>query len=384
MQQIFKTDTNYDFLGAADSTEALLSGGALSGGSVSNSHTRTLMWPEEKAMESEGRLKQSTDTSVTRQSISRTNCHSKHGLVYMTSIRELVHDERVGCVDMNGQIRHGLLEALTADLQRGGALQASFTLNAIVCDDSEEEWQLAWQAGEPWPSELVVPSCSRKDLAPCMAKERTLSSLVKRVSSHPWRALRREAGEEPLAFKDRKAARKRTYELQLAAALEAANCDVVLCDSHLCILSEELLSRFEGRLLNVHPAITDLQSPHRLPGRTPSLDAYTRAVYGYVFVDDKLKAAGLAGLKRFEVEWDGRLRPAVSVPRSTIHGVTVHRMSTKVDEGEVLLSETFDLIHDARLQDLSVEVIRILTYRVKVGGIVTRALLHWAHLIHTT
>lgn len=272
-------------------------------------------------------------------------------LAYITSCR---------WVDTTGG---GLLESLASQLRSGeGPFAQVFRLVAVVVDDDDDEFARAWSLGQLWPGSLAVPGVgARADLA----------SLTLRIPSRPWRELRPTRGERKRDLRAVKAKAKSAYEQRMVTVLAARGVGVVLADSYLPVFGPDMLRAFPGRILNVHPAITDVHSPHRIVGRTPTRDSYTRAAFGWIIVDDKRRLAIPPG-PRVGVIWNGRSREAVEVPARREGGFTVHVVTAEVDAGPVILSERYVITDEL----LSMGALRRVNSQIR-ETLVPMALLRW-------
>ena len=281
-------------------------------------------------------------------------------LAYITSLRELSGDEQVGrsVIDAITGARYGYragtLERLVGRLDTPGDPMADgFELAAVVVDDDDEELAGVTASGSAWPDGLVPPD------------------LLLRVPSS-WRRMAPAPGEAMSALRTRKREAKMQYEARLRDALEARRVDVVLSDSYMVLFGPVMLDAFAGRILNVHPGVLDPGHPAHTPGHTPTRDAWTRAVGGFVIVDDKRVTPKPPGPVQV-VDFEGAQRVAVSVPAVAITGVSVHIVTASVDAGRVIATERwrFDPTW------MTPEWIRHVNYRVK-HRVVPRALLQWA------
>lgn len=284
----------------------------------------------------------------------------RHRLAYITSLRELAGDEQVGRVVVDAMTgarygyRAGTLERLVERLRRSGdPVARTFELAAVVIDDDDRELADSTRQAPPWPDDLVSPD------------------LVLRAPS-TWRRLVAHDGETVVEFRARKRAAKARYESVLRAALERRGVDVILSDSYVVLFGPDLLEGFGGRILNVHPGVLDPGHPAHTPGRTPTRDAWTRAVHGFVIVDDKRSTPVPPGPQRL-VEFEGARRRAVLVPRVAMAGVSVHVVTAEVDGGPVLAAERWSF----EPAGITPERIRHTNYELK-HRVVPRALLRWA------
>lgn len=280
-------------------------------------------------------------------------------LAYITSVRELAGDEQVGRVvvdPVTGEscgYRASTIERLAPRLHDArDPLGQAFELAAVVIDDTDRELAALTGTPPPWPGDTVAPD------------------LVLRMPSS-WRRLSAEPGERADDFRVRKQVAKARYEADLCAALDRRGVDVIVSDSYMVLFGAAMLRAFGGRILNVHPGVLDPRHPAHTPGHTPTRDTFTRAVHGFVIVDDKRSVSPPPGEPRM-VDYDGARRMAVAVPRVPIAGVSVHLVTDTVDEGPVLAGERW-AFDPARITP---ERIRQGNYRLK-DRVVSRALTAW-------
>lgn len=232
-----------------------------------------------------------------------------------------------------------LLESLTHELRAGTSrFSRRFDLVAVLCDDNDEEYRRAWENGPLWPGDLDVPTVDGEG----RLHRQTIESLTFRISSGTWRPLEPNPSEPFAIYERRKARAKARYERSLLRRLDGVSADLILIDSYLPIIGPDLLKAFRGRILNVHPAISELGDPLRLPGRHPTRDTYTRAAFGIVIVDDK-RRVGIPDGARVLVECDGVVREAVEVGKSRESGVSVHVVTDTIDSGPVIACDRYVL-----------------------------------------
>lgn len=283
---------------------------------------------------------------------------------YITSCRETGIGEGIGRVvidTLNGNnygYREGNLENLARRLIDGNNKFAErFNLIAVVIDDNDEQYQRAWSQAELWPREISVPI---KDGQRKIIANPTLDEMTIRIPSQPWKNLRRLEGENREVFLERKAQAKGIYETRILDNLALINVDLIVSDSYMTIFGSTLLNAYGRRILNIHPGITQTSHPAKLPGPTPTRDAYTRAVYGYIIVDDK-KSVDVPEGPPIQVEYEEQIRKAVTVPRINVTGVTVHVVTKEVDKGPLVMHQeyTFDI------NGITPEAIRNMNYSIK-------------------
>lgn len=283
-------------------------------------------------------------------------------IVYLTTLRELCDDEKVGSrvVDPeNGTTygrRQGNLEDLLQRLSApGSAFGRTFELAGVVFDDDPKLVAEYKARGVPWDWSQPVPIRRPNGTTATV----TLDSLCHNHPSLAWRA-----EKDPLT----KSAMKAAYEREIVATLNHSRADLVISDSYTRIAGPTLLAWFgtleretaHGRGINIHPAIARVDDPTRLPGVTPTRDAYTRARYGYIIIDDK-KAVDLPEGERIHVDYEGQQRLAVRVPEVHETGVTVHVLAPRVDNGRVILEKKAPLPIDG----ITAEGVRELNYELK-------------------
>jgi folate-dependent phosphoribosylglycinamide formyltransferase PurN len=281
-------------------------------------------------------------------------------LAYITSVRELTGNEQVGrlVVDpVTGEAygyRASTIERLAPRLHDANdPLAQTFELAAVVIDDSDRELAAIMRTEPPWPGDAVP------------------RELLLRMPSS-WRRLKAGSDETTDDFRVRKQAAKARYESDLCAALERRGVDVIVADSYMVPFGATMLGAFGGRILNVHPGLLEPGHPAHTPGHMPTRDTFTRAVHGFVIVDDKRTVMPPPGEPRV-VDYEGARRIAVAVPRVATAGVSVHLVTETVDGGPILAQErwTFDPAH------ITPERIRHENYAPKYR-VLSRALARWA------
>jgi folate-dependent phosphoribosylglycinamide formyltransferase PurN len=232
----------------------------------------------------------------------------------------------------------------------------------VLTDDDDSELDEAWRDGDLWSGERHVPTSSPGSC-------RTLAELLVRAPARPWRELPPDASAAPGCHADRRRTLRHEFERAIVEQLAAHRVDLVLCDSFMSVLGPLALAAYPGRILNVHPGITRPGARAQLLGPTPTRDAYTRAVYGFVITDDKRLVRRPVG-PPVRVMYDGVPRDAVAVAPVAETGVTVHVVTERVDEGPIVLEQSYAF--DPRA--ISPEAIRARNYELK-RDLVPRALL---------
>ena len=298
---------------------------------------------------------------------------------YITSSRELALDEKVGSIVINPNnrenygYREGNLESLARRIKdRRTEFAQRFNLTAIIVDDDDYQYNMAWQQAEIWPRDMLVPiRLEDGDLTTRV----TLENITLRIPSYPWKNLRRLEGEAIEVFRERKSSAKAEYEMKILDYLRFINVDLIVSDSYMTFFGPTLLNTYGGRILNIHPAILKDDDPNKLPGPFPTRDAFTRAVYGYIIIDDK--KVGIPEGRQIQVEYEGQPRTAVSVPRNNVTGVTVHVVTEDVDEGPVVLYRSYAF----EANGITPEAIRNMNYAIK-RELLPEAMLRYIEMPH--
>lgn len=115
--------------------------------------------------------------------------------------------------------------------------------------------------------------------------------------------------------------RDRNLSPKIDAICAQENVDLIVLAGFLSILDEEICERWENKIINLHPAL--------LPN------------YG---------GMGMYGNKVHQAVLDNKEKTS---------GVTVHYVSSGVDEGEIILQESFDIPDTADLQWLQQKISQV-------------------------
>lgn len=296
-------------------------------------------------------------------------------IAYITSEREIGDDERVGRQvkdEVDGTdygYRMGNLESLAIDLAEGKSeFSKVFNLRAIITDDSDTQHDRAWKDTDLWPRDLQVPI---RDDRHDTIYTRSLEDMTYRVPSSTWRKVRTKVdGIRHPNLVQLKADRKAEYEREIIELMREKDIDILVSDSYLSIVGPTLMSAYGpqeeggiGSIVNIHPAITDKDSPYRLPGLTPTRDAFTRARYGKIIIDDKHRVDVPEGEPH---DWEfpegsGKIREAVDVPAYNVTGATVHVIDKEVDNGQVIIDKSYEF----NPKTMTPEAIRTRNYDIK-------------------
>lgn len=129
----------------------------------------------------------------------------------------------------------------------------------------------------------------------------------------------RRFGVPVLEFKPRDYASKRDFERMIADRLDAEGVELVCLAGYMRIVGEELLSRYGGRILNIHPALLPA-----FPGAHAIRDAfdYGVKVYGVTihYIDETIDGGTI--VSQAAVPYEGR---DIDELESMIHA-TEHRL----------------------------------------------------------
>lgn len=303
----------------------------------------------------------------------------KLNIAYITSCREVGSDELIGreVIDSDTGISYGYrmgnLEHMARLLRRGdNVFSDRFNLVSVIIDDDDSQYDKAWSEADLWPRHLSVP---KRDSEGKIVGKVTLEEMTERIPSQPWKNLRRDKSRESRAeFRARKAEAKSRYEKSILDRMDYNDVDMIISDSYVTVFADDMLQTYENRIVNIHPAITQVGHPDRLPGLTPTRDAFTRATEGYVIISDK-RAVDIPEGERFGMHYAGEDVTAVKVRQSKRHGVTVHVVNKDVDNGPVISCREYDL---GEIKPLTSEAIRAYNYSVK-RDILPQAMLAYSH-----
>nr|WP_221320209.1 formyltransferase family protein [Chitinivorax tropicus] len=186
-------------------------------------------------------------------------------MVYLFSLRNAAADLAGQQVPYKGELRYmpSPLEYLVEQLNHTD-LGAKWSLEAIIYDDDPESprdrdklgrFGFKPQADGLWiyPQNLSVQGVPLNNLL-----EPIPSTYRKLPLAHPGRTQGKQA-----------------FERRLKARLDDIGADLVLLDGLLVILDELVRpgAPYRGRIVNIHPGITRLDSPYERRGATATLDA---------------------------------------------------------------------------------------------------------------
>jgi folate-dependent phosphoribosylglycinamide formyltransferase PurN len=217
----------------------------------------------------------------------------------------------------------------------------------IIVDDDDFEFAMAWKARLWRTTQKAMPTST-------IAGWR-IGPRLHRVST---KILRQKPNS--LTRDDRSAARDEV-ESALLAILNSTGCEAAICDSYMTVFGSRFLEGAKPVLINLHPGITTEHHPAQLLGPTPNRDAYTRARFGYIIVDDKARMFWPEGVP-CDVEHEGKIRQAIAVSKTAETGVTAHHVEKAVDRGRVVAQASYQF--DAALE--SEDSLRSKNYALKL------------------
>ncbi|WP_148713621.1 formyltransferase family protein [Chitinolyticbacter meiyuanensis] len=234
---------------------------------------------------------------------------SKTKLVYIWSLRNAAADQAGRYIDYKGEQRYmqSPLEHL-AWLLNETWLGDVYTLAGVINDDDAQsprdcaalrDYGFSRSAGAPWfyPVGLAVQGRSLDEL---------LIAVPSRYRQLPLGAPERAPG-------------KREFEQRLEDKLMALGAELVVLDGLLIILDALVRpgSRFDRKIVNIHPGITRPDSQYQRRGAYATLDA----LYG------------ARGLK--VIDW--QTKATMPVARVPMTGASFHYVDNGIDSGEVIV-----------------------------------------------
>lgn len=232
-------------------------------------------------------------------------------VVWFTSIRD------VGRFDLNGTDIAGVIETVNKLINEGTKLEIDgeekvrlgdfMCIRGIITDDLKTEnlghYPLTPESGKPW----IHPLNAKND-------EGNLLTKITEYVPSDFRAI-------PRGDKQSRRQKRLEFENRVYKVSQQMGADILISD-HLMIRLVHLIKENRygiGRVLNIHPGISDTGNPHRLPGSTPTLDAISRANWNAVF--DKRKKLFL---------------PANPEANRFATGATLHVIDEGIDRGPVI------------------------------------------------
>lgn len=179
-------------------------------------------------------------------------------VMVVTSLRDISADDHIGSyvrVDDKQVYMKGALESLLEASDKGGALESVIQIVGVVVDDIAGHdfigsCDLLPQAGRSW----ILP-------ADTIYRDRPLTDIASALPSQ-FRAI-------PMACHEQRKSQKAAFETALVRHAHDLDADVILSD-HLMIKLET--AHHLMPMVNIHPAVTNPESPFCRRGKTPSLD----------------------------------------------------------------------------------------------------------------
>jgi phosphoribosylglycinamide formyltransferase-1 len=108
-------------------------------------------------------------------------------------------------------------------------------------------------------------------------------------------------GVETFVFTPKAYARKADFEREIAGRMDALGIDLVCLAGYMRILGEEMLSRYKGRIINIHPSLLpSFKGAHAVEEAV----AYGVKVYGITihWVDETLDGGRIIAQRAFEYD----------------------------------------------------------------------------------
>ena len=108
-------------------------------------------------------------------------------------------------------------------------------------------------------------------------------------------------GTETFVFDPKAYARKADFEREIADRMDVLGIDLVCLAGYMRIVGEELLSRYRGRIINIHPSLLpSFRGAHAVENAV----AYGVKVYGITihWVDETLDGGKIIAQRAFEYE----------------------------------------------------------------------------------
>lgn len=218
----------------------------------------------------------------------------------LTSIRD------VGACDLNGcevptkqgfKYMEGIIEYATRECAPRGQLDHLLEIVGIVTDDlpknlEDSDYPLVPTAGKQWIHPLDLLD----------RHGRSVCGLTVYIPSEFRRISEAEGKREA----------KRDFEKRVFEHMREIGADIIISDHHMTKI-QFLIGEFglAGKILNIHPAITDKRHECCFRGCSPTVDAIARARSG----------------------------------KQTVTGATLHIMNEEFDAGEIILCEWPTPVH---------------------------------------
>lgn len=189
----------------------------------------------------------------------------------LTSIRD------VGSCDKNGGIidtpqgeryMEGTIERIIEETRQGGKLHGTLRLVGIITDDLERDMRQSSYAAYPHPEKQWVHPLELRDAHGETVAGEDMTHWI----PSDFRSL-------PLSDTENRARKKEEFERRVLELMRQRNADVLISDHYMARIAYMIGGEYKkfGKVLNIHPAVTQTGSPYCFRGRTPTQDAIDRA-----------------------------------------------------------------------------------------------------------
>lgn len=142
----------------------------------------------------------------------------------------------------------------------------------------------------------------------------TFAAVISNRPDAPGLAIARQLGVETVVLDHRDHPSRESFDRALAAEIDRRAADLVLLAGFMRVLTDAFVHRYQGRMINIHPAL--------LPA-FPGLDTHARAL--------------AAGVK--------------------LHGCTVHFVTAEVDAGPIIVQAAVPVHDDDTAERLAARVL---------------------------
>jgi len=297
-------------------------------------------------------------------------------LVFLTSIRDVGGEDRNGTmVEINGKSEYmmGLIEAVNQAInEQLWNLDRFIRIRGIITDDIGRQKSIKTPGYQKIITDIsqiqqatypATPTPGRPWIYPLDAvndENKLLTSITHNIPSD-FRLI-------PSNEKELRSEKQKQWEEKIFNVAQEMGADIIVSD-HLMIRIKHLIddTRFGlGRVLNIHPAISDPKNPNRLPGSTPTKDAITRAESGCVF--DKKSGLYLPAIRDKKT---GELVSSTGNRYAT--GASLHVLDKYLDNGPVIADSEDTVV---RPTDTKQEL-RWRNYRTKIA-VFARGMAHFS------
>jgi len=303
-------------------------------------------------------------------------------VVFLTSIRDTGGEDKNGVfVPIQGEYEYmmGLIEAVnTAINNQLWSLDRFIRIRGIITDDRNRENHINTSeiglritnvlTETPEISYPAIPTPGKPWIYPLDAvndEGTPLVSITKRIPSE-FRTI-------PLTDKERRNEEQRKWEDEVYNMAQEMGADIVISD-HIMVRIKHLINDTKfglGRVLNIHPAISDPKNPNRLPGSTPTKDAIMRARTGFVF--DKKSGLYLTAIRDKKT---GELVQSKG-SRYASTGASLHILDKHLDNGPVIADSESTMVMPTDTE----QELRFRNYKTKIAVFI-RGIMHYVRKIY--